>query len=157
MPVNCMSNEAPASSIDREVRQLLAERHETATDLPRGGRSELDLMVETLLQSESVRQIELVNLLSSRPDCLSPLSSDPGDLQSIPNRQAQLLSQYGIISRTKGIQLNFKFSFYELSNESACKPPPRAHSENASLSYCTPHSLLFRQAALTCCHCRRRC
>jgi cell division protease FtsH len=60
-------SEATAARIDKEVRQLLAERHEVVTDLLKSKRAQLDLLVEVLLKSESVGQEELAKLLGPRP------------------------------------------------------------------------------------------
>ncbi len=70
-------SEATASSIDKEVRQLLTERHEVVTVLLKSRRTQLDLLVEALLQSESVGPEELVRLLGSRPGCSPSSVSDP--------------------------------------------------------------------------------
>ncbi len=72
-------SEATAASIDKEVRQLLAERHEAVANLLKSRRAELDLLVETLLQSESLTQTELIKLLGPRPETMTS-----GDLMKQP-------------------------------------------------------------------------
>jgi cell division protease FtsH len=70
-------SEATAAGIDKEVRQLLAGRHEVVTALLKGRRAQLDLLAEALLQSESVGQEELVKLLGPRPGRSSSAASNP--------------------------------------------------------------------------------
>ncbi len=61
-------SEATAASIDAEVRQLLVERHAAVTNLLKDKRAHLDRLVEALLQSETVSQLELVRLLGFREE-----------------------------------------------------------------------------------------
>jgi len=70
-------SEATAASIDKEVRQLLAERHEAVTHLLQSKRAELDRLAEALLQSESINQAELVRILGPRSQRTSSVVPTP--------------------------------------------------------------------------------
>jgi cell division protease FtsH len=63
-------SEATAASIDIEVRKLLAERHEVVKTLLKIKSAELDSLAAALLQSESLSEAELVQILG--PCCNRP-------------------------------------------------------------------------------------
>jgi cell division protease FtsH len=68
-------SEATAADIDKEVMQLLEERHETVTNLLRDKRNSLDRLADALLQSETLNQAELVEILGPRPQRLLSVTS----------------------------------------------------------------------------------
>ncbi len=78
-------SEATAAGIDKEVSQLLAERHEAVTNLLREKRPQLDRLVEALLQSESIDQAELVKLLGPRLEKRKDVISYVYPLESMNN------------------------------------------------------------------------
>jgi cell division protease FtsH len=61
-------SEATAARIDQEVQRLLEERHETVRSLLTDAREQLDRLVETLLQEETVDRDTLVRVLGPRPE-----------------------------------------------------------------------------------------
>jgi cell division protease FtsH len=69
-------SEATAAQIDRQVQQLLTDRHEAAKNLLQNKRTMLDQLAAALLKSESLGQAELVQLLGDRPDHLSSAKTE---------------------------------------------------------------------------------
>jgi cell division protease FtsH len=72
-------SEATAASIDKEVQALLADRHETVTTLLKNRMTQLDHLATALLQSESLTEAELVQILGSRPGSPPSSESKPKD------------------------------------------------------------------------------
>jgi cell division protease FtsH len=61
-------SEATGALIDREVRELLDERHRVVTALLKEKRMQLEQLATALLKSESIGRSELVQILGPRPD-----------------------------------------------------------------------------------------
>ncbi len=61
-------SEATAARIDQEVLHLLEERHEIVYRLLADARSQLDLLVKSLLKEETIDQEMLSQILGSRPE-----------------------------------------------------------------------------------------
>jgi cell division protease FtsH len=61
-------SEATAARIDQDVHRLLEERHETVYRLLADARQQLDQLVSTLLQEETIDQEALVQILGPRPE-----------------------------------------------------------------------------------------
>jgi cell division protease FtsH len=61
-------SEATAARIDQDVQRLLEERHETVYRLLADARNQLDQLVSTLLQEETIDQEALVQILGPRPE-----------------------------------------------------------------------------------------
>jgi len=72
-------SESTAAQIDQEVRQLLAERHQTVGRLLKESRLQLDRLAEALLHDETVDRDELVQILGDRPTTAtaSPATTGP--------------------------------------------------------------------------------
>jgi len=72
-------SESTAAQIDQEVRQLLAERHQTVGHLLKESRLQLDRLAEVLLRDETVDRDELVQILGDRPTTAtaSPATTGP--------------------------------------------------------------------------------
>jgi cell division protease FtsH len=60
-------SEATAARIDQDLQRMLEERHETVRRLLTGARQQLDRLVQTLLQEETVDQDVLTQILGPRP------------------------------------------------------------------------------------------
>jgi cell division protease FtsH len=61
-------SETTATQVDRDIQQMLQERHETARQLLTGARDKLDDLVKALLQEETIDQDELARILGPRPE-----------------------------------------------------------------------------------------
>lgn len=61
-------SEATAARVDQDVQRLLEERHETVYRLLADAREQLDQLVSTLLQEETIDQEALVQILGPRPE-----------------------------------------------------------------------------------------
>jgi cell division protease FtsH len=59
-------SEETGARIDRDIQQLLSERHEVVTQLLTESRDKLDQLVDSLLHEETVGQDELTRILGSR-------------------------------------------------------------------------------------------
>jgi cell division protease FtsH len=64
-------SETTASAIDKNVRQVLDERHEVVLQLLTDGREKLDCLVEALLHEETVDRDEMDKILGERPSTSS--------------------------------------------------------------------------------------
>jgi cell division protease FtsH len=60
-------SEATTAKIDREVEQLLGERHKAVSRLLREARGRLDALASRLLEEETVSGAELAQILGPRP------------------------------------------------------------------------------------------
>jgi cell division protease FtsH len=67
-------SEKTASLIDAEVQRILNDGIETARNILKSRRRELDSLVQELLKSESASQEDLVRILGPRPEAPSPPS-----------------------------------------------------------------------------------
>jgi cell division protease FtsH len=67
-------SETTAAQIDREVQQLLAERHQVVRDLLSNARERLDRLAQALLRDETIDQEELRRMLGPRPEAVELLS-----------------------------------------------------------------------------------
>jgi cell division protease FtsH len=70
-------SEKTASLIDAEVQRILNDGIETARNILKSRRRELDSLVQELLKSESASQEELVRILGPRPEAPFPPSQPP--------------------------------------------------------------------------------
>jgi cell division protease FtsH len=61
-------SEATAARVDQDVQRLLEEGHETAYRLLADARQQLEQLVSTLLQEETIDQDMLMNILGPRPE-----------------------------------------------------------------------------------------
>jgi cell division protease FtsH len=68
-------SETTATQVDRDIQQMLQERHETARQLLTGARDKLDDLVKALLQEETIDQDELARTLGPRPKLALEVSS----------------------------------------------------------------------------------
>jgi cell division protease FtsH len=68
-------SETTATQVDRDIQQLLQERHETVRQLLTGARDKLDNLVKALLQEETIDQDELARILGPRPKLALEVSS----------------------------------------------------------------------------------
>jgi cell division protease FtsH len=59
-------SEETSARIDRDIQQLLSERHEVVTQLLTESRDKLDQLVDALLHEETVDQAQLTKILGSR-------------------------------------------------------------------------------------------
>jgi cell division protease FtsH len=59
-------SEETAARIDRDIQQLLSERHDMVTNLLTESRDKLDRLVDVLLHEETVDQDELTKILGPR-------------------------------------------------------------------------------------------
>jgi cell division protease FtsH len=59
-------SEATAARIDRDIQQMLAERHEAVRHLLAGTREQLDQLAQRLLKEESIDQEVLTQVLGAR-------------------------------------------------------------------------------------------
>jgi cell division protease FtsH len=60
-------SETTATQVDRDIQQILQERHETVRQMLTGARDKLDDLVKALLQEETIDQDELARILGPRP------------------------------------------------------------------------------------------
>lgn len=67
-------SETTAAQIDREVQQLLAERHQVVHDLLANVPEPLDRLAQALLRDETIDEEELGRILGPRPEAVEPLS-----------------------------------------------------------------------------------
>jgi cell division protease FtsH len=68
-------SETTATQVDRDVQQMLQERHETARQLLTGARDKLDDLVKALLQEETIDQDDMARILGPRPKLAMEVSS----------------------------------------------------------------------------------
>jgi cell division protease FtsH len=61
-------SETTAAQVDRDIQELLQERHETVRRLLTGARDKLDDLVKALLHEETIDQDELARVLGPRPE-----------------------------------------------------------------------------------------
>jgi cell division protease FtsH len=66
-------SEVTAARIDQDVKRLLEESHEAVYRLLSDARSQLDELVRTLLQEETIDQDTLVQILGSRPEVIEEM------------------------------------------------------------------------------------
>jgi cell division protease FtsH len=68
-------SETTATQVDRDIQQMLQERHETARQLLTGAREKLDDLVKVLLQEETIDQAGLARILGPRPKLAMEVSN----------------------------------------------------------------------------------
>jgi cell division protease FtsH len=69
-------SEATAAHIDQDVQHLLEERHKAVRRLLTDAREQLERLVRTLLQEETIDQDELARILGPRPEATVEVQYD---------------------------------------------------------------------------------